>query len=197
MTGKTYPRNLVESTLINVVLQPIFRIVPAGCLLNPLGLGMRDSRFCTEFGAFAALYGSPTFSTALLETVIRDFFVRSAQRIITLEELSGRGWPLIATKPGIDLTLLDLRQGGCVRLGAPTDAVNARNQAASRALARSIYFGHEDVDGIVFPSRLNGGDVYVIFDRAIDKLEAIEIGMLLSRVDLESTLGEYGFRVEV
>ena len=34
-----------------------------------------------------------------------------------------------------ELTLLDLREDGCARIGAPTDAVRARNHAAGRSFS--------------------------------------------------------------
>jgi hypothetical protein len=44
--------------------------------------------------------------------------------------------------------MVDLRESGCLILGAPTDAAHARNQAAGRALGRALYEQHADIDGI-------------------------------------------------
>ena len=93
------------------------------------------------------------------------------------------------------LNLLDLRKGGCVRLGAPTDTVNARNHAAGRALARAIYSEHKDVDGLLFSSRLTGDDVYAVFDRGIAKLDAAETGMLPEHPELTDVLSNYSINL--
>jgi hypothetical protein len=42
---------------------------------------------------------------------------------------------------------------GCLDLGAPTDAVRSRHQAAGQALSRAIYRAHEDVDGFACTHR--------------------------------------------
>jgi hypothetical protein len=54
--------------------------------------------------------------------------------------------------------MVDLRESGCLVLGAPTDAAHARNQAAGRALCRALNEQHPDIDGIRYQSRLTGGD---------------------------------------
>ena len=99
------------------------------------------------------------------------------------------------TKPGARLRLLDLRQDGCVKLGAPTDAVNARSHAAGRALGRAIHADHKDVDGLLFSSRLTGADAYAVFDRALAKLDASASALLQDHPALPNVLSEYGIQL--
>jgi len=52
----------------------------------------------------------------------------------------------------------DLRESGCLILGAPTDTLRT-HQAAGRALGRALYEQHADIDGIWYQSRLTGETV--------------------------------------
>ena len=138
------------------------------------------------------LYASPDFTTSFIETVVRDRFVRRRRREILLKEVTERVWASIVTQPRKKLTLLDLRQDGCALIGAQTDTVNARNHAAGRAFGKAIHSDHEDIDGLVYPSRLTGGDVYAMFDRAIGKLELSGSGLLPDHPELPDVLEKHG-----
>lgn len=169
MTRYVYSREYVEDVLTDAEPPSNLRIIPSDHLGAPLEMVRDNTRFCSEDGAFAILYTSPDFATAFLETVVRDRFIRKNRRTIPLKNIIERVWIRIESNLGARLNLLDLRGDGCVRLGVPTDAVNARNHVADRALARAIHFGHEDVDGLLFSSRLTGEDVYAVFDRGIER----------------------------
>lgn len=136
MTRGAYSRKRVDDVLTQAKLPPSFRIIPRRYLETPLGVTPGDSRFCSKVDGFTVLYASPDFATSFIETIVRDRFTRKNQREVLLKEVTERAWALIATKPRAKLKLLDLRKDGCVRLGAPTDTVNARNHAAGRALGR-------------------------------------------------------------
>lgn len=195
MTKDAYSRKRVEDVLTKAKLPSSSRIIPHRYLGTPLGVAPGDSRFCSKADGFTVLYASPEFATAFIETIVRDRFTRRDQREVLLKEVTQRAWALIKTKPRAKLTLLDLRKDGCVRLGAPTDTVNARNHAAGRALGRAIYSDHKDVDGFLFSSRLTGGDVYAIFDRGIARLDATETGMLPEHPELIDALSNYGIKL--
>ena len=138
------------------------------------------------------LYVSPDFATSFIEAVVRDRFVQRRRREIMLKEVTERAWTSIATKPGMRLMLLDLRKDGCALVGARTDTVNARNHAAGRAFGKTIHADHEDVDGMVYASRLTGADVYAVFDRAIGKLEPRAVGVLSDHPQLPGVLAIHG-----
>lgn len=138
------------------------------------------------------LYASPDFATSFIEAVVRDRFAQRRRREIMLKEVTERAWASIATKPGIRLSLLDLRKDGCALIGARTDTVNARNHAAGRAFGKTIHADHEDVDGIVYASRLTGADVYAVFDRAVGKLEPRTVDILSDHPHLPSVLAKHG-----
>jgi len=101
----------------------------------------------------------------------------------------------MTSKPRSKLKLLDLRGDGCIRLGAPTDAVNARSHGAGRTLGQVIYSEHKEIDGLLFSSRLTSADVFVIFDRAIQKIHSIESGKLQDHPELCDTLSKYNIQL--
>ena len=188
MTAGVYPRERVEDVLTKARLPASYRIIPRRHLGTPLGVASGDSRFCAKADGYTVLYATPEFATALIEVIVRDRFTRLRQREVLLKEITERAWARIVTKPRAKLSLLDLRKDGCVRLGAPTDAVNARNHAAGRVLGRAIHAEHKDIDGFLFSSRLTGADVYAIFVRAIGKLQTNDTGDLSEHPELPDVL---------
>ena len=191
MSGAGYPRNRIESVRLKVHLPESYRIMPGRFRESPLGMSAADSRFCSRSAGYLVLYASPDFATAFIEAVVRDRFTQRRNREVALREVTERVWARISTQPGTVLTLLDLRGDGCVRLGAPTDAVHARNHAAGRAFGNAVHTGHADVEGVVYGSRLTGEDVYAMFDRGIGKLVATATGMLMDHPELPNVLEQH------
>ena len=178
MTKVTYPHGRVRSLLTKMALPPSYRIIPAHHIGTPLGTAAGDSRFCSKDDSYTVLYAAADFATAFVETVVRDELTHAGQRRLPLASVTARSWVNLRTRPRTKLQLLDLRRDGCVKLGAPTDAVNARNHAAGRALGRAIHDEHGQVDGLLFSSRLTGADAYAVFDRATNKLSRTDDGTL-------------------
>ena len=195
MRERGYPRDRVDEVLAKAELEPSYRIIPRRHLDDPLGTAPADSRFCAKADGFTVIYAAPAFATAFIETIVRDRFLHRRRRETLLKEVTERAWVQIESRDNARLTLLDLRQDGCVRLGASTDAVRARNQASGRALGRAIHAEHEDVDGLLFSSRLTGTDVYAIFGRAIGNLSATQSGMLQGHGQLADVLSAYDIRL--
>lgn len=197
MTAVVYARSHVETVLVQTVPVPCYRIIPRRYLTMALGTAPGDSRFCAKADSYTVLYAAPDFATAFIETIVRDRFTRKRQREVVFKEVTERAWVLIGTKQQSPLNFLDLRRDGCVRLGAPSDAVNARNHAAGRALGRAIHAEHADIDGLLFSSRLTGADVYAVFDRALNQLDAMDSGLLAEHPELPGVLSQYGIRLLV
>ena len=101
----------------------------------------------------------------------------------------------IATQPNAELLLLDLRDSGCMDIGAPTDAARARHFAAGQALGRAIYKEHPDVDGVIYSSRLTGDDCFAVFDRALDKFVVIDACELKDHPQLPMLLEQGGIQL--
>ena len=146
MTESRYPRSLIEPLLVRTAFPESYRIMSQRHVGSPLGTTAADSRFATGTGSYTVLYTARDFTTAFVETIVRDRFAHRRTRLVALREIRERVWVRIAAQPAMPLTLLDLRADGCTRIGAPTDVVQARNQAAGRAFGRTIYAEHADVD---------------------------------------------------
>ena len=188
MSGAGYPRDRIESVLLKAGFPDSYRIMPERHRASPLGTSPADSRFCSRNAGYTVLYAAPDFATAFIETVVRDRFVRHSERNVALREITERYWARITARPGMELTLLDLRGDGCARVGVPTDAVHARNHAAGRAFARAIHVEHADVEGLRYASRLTGEDVHAVFDRGLGKLNVAETGTLMDHPKLPEVL---------
>ena len=192
MTGSRYPRGLIEPLLVRTAFPESYRIMPRRHVGSPLGTTPAEPRFATRTGGYTVLYAAPDFSTAFIETIIRDRFAHRRIQEVALREITERVWVRIAAGPGAPLTLLDLRADGCTRIGAPTDVVQARNHAAGRAFGKTIQAEHADVDGLVYASRLTGDDVYAVYNRSVGKLQAGDVGKLADHVDLPGVLERHG-----
>lgn len=197
MTKTSYPEDRVEALLTQIKLPPSYRIFPTRHTKTPLGTAPSDSRFCAATSGFTVLYVAPDFATAFIEVVVRDRFRRKKDREIALKEITLRSSAQISSSPRSKLSILDLRKDGCTRLGAPTDAVNAKNHAAGRALGRDLYTNHTQVDGILFASRLTGEDVYAIFDRATARLTAESTQPLAQHTNLPAILERHEIKLIV
>ena len=191
-----YPRERVEDVLLDAPLPPSVRIFPTRHRFTPKGVGPSDSRFAGRADPYSVLYAAPDFATAFVEVVIRDRFAkRVGDRSVHLAELRNLSFTVIRSGSAV-LRWLDLRDDGCLRLGAPTDAVRARHNAAGRALARSIHARHPDIDGILFPGRLTGFNVYAVFDRALGRVEADTAAPLATHPDLPDALRRYDIWID-
>jgi RES domain len=196
VTDRLYPKPRVEARTVPCELSSVYRIVWNRHAGAPLRMRKALSRFC-DGRNYAVLYAAQSFETAFIEVVVRDRFVQKGQRSIPYGELSARSWIRLSTKAAHNLAMLDLRGPGCVDLGAPTDAIRARNHAAGRALGAAIYQQHRVIDGFIYPSRLTGADCFVIFDRAAPKLNAIESGALVDHDALPDILQLHAIGLEV
>ena len=192
MSAARFPRERIEPVLLEARIPEIYRIMPRRYRATPLGSRAADSRFCSRSAGYSVLYASPDFATVFIETVVRDRFMRRRDGDVALKEISERVWACISARPGSALALLDLRGDGCARIGAPTDAVHARNHAAGRALARAIHSEHADVEGLLYASRLTGEDIYAVFGRGAGKLASVDTGRLEDHPVLPEVLERHG-----
>ena len=192
MSAARYSRGRIEPVLLTARIPESYRIMPERYRATPLGTRPADSRFCSRNASYTVLYTSPDFATAFIETVLRDRFVLRRNRDVALKEITERVWARISTPSELVLALLDLRGDGCARIGAPTDAVHARNHAAGRALARAVHSEHADVEGLLYASRLTGEDIYAVFDRGAAKLVSVDTGRLEDHPELPEVLERHG-----
>ena len=185
-----YPRGRIEARLHLFAIDGAHRVF--GVTRMPLQLHSSPSRFCDGRSGFAVMYLALSFETSIVETLVRDRFTHRLKRELPLAAVLARGYARISTQSEKDLNLLDLRDTGCVDIGAPTDAVRARHFAAGQALGRAVYEEHKDVDGFIYASRLTGDDCIAVFDRGIEKLRVVEASELKDHAELPAVLERNG-----
>jgi hypothetical protein len=181
-----YSRERIEGRLHLFAIDGAHRVF--GVSRMPLQLHSSPSRFCDGKSAFAVMYAALSFETCIVETLVRDRFTHRLNRELPLAAILARGYARISTQSEQELNLLDLRDTGCVDIGAPTDAVRARNFAAGQALGRAVYEEHKDVDGFIYASRLTGDDCIAVFERAVGKLKVDEACELKDAEELPAVL---------
>jgi hypothetical protein len=162
---------------------------------DPLGYGKTPSRFsdprrrvaANRFGVF---YLGSSLRVCFLEAVLRD--ERDGvvgDYLMDERELDSRLYAEIKVKT--ELKLLDLRGGHPVRMGIPTDAVRGSNQALARRWSVAIHEHPERVDGLIYPSRLNGETNLAVYDRAVPRLGAASNRTLARAPGLAALLHEF------
>jgi hypothetical protein len=190
-----YPLGRVEAVLHPLSLTAAHRIVWKPHLSAPLAVRPSKSRFCDGW-SYAVLYAAGDLSTAFVEVVVRDRFVERERRVVPFGELTNRGWVRFSVRGHRPLNMVDIRETGCLTLGAPTDAAYARNQSSGRALSRALYEQHPDIDGIWYRSRLTGGPCFAIFERSLEHLMPTQTGELECHPELAGVLRTQGIRIE-
>jgi RES domain-containing protein len=181
-----YSRERIEARLHLFAIDGAHRVF--GVSRMPLQMRSVPSRFCDGKSGFSVMYAALSFETCIVETLVRDRFTHRHKRELPLVAVLARGYARISTQPGCELSLLDLKDSGCVDIGAPTDAVRARHFAAGQALGRSVHEDHPDVDGFIYASRLTGDDCIAVFDRAVGKLRVAEASELKDHLELPAVL---------
>ena len=159
---------------------------------DPLGFGRTQSRFSDPrrripANRFGVLYLGSTLKVCFVEAVLRDRGDgRNGDLLLDEEELVARSFANIeVTTP---LTLLDLREDGPLRMGIPSDVARGSKQRLARRWSLAFHEHPVQLDGILYPSRLNGEINLAIYDRAMGKLAARSTTALLRQHELASVL---------
>jgi hypothetical protein len=163
------------------------RVIPSKHASTPLGCTAGHSRFGGTGKTFAVLYAAHSLTTALAEAVVRDRFEGLADRRLFAAELTRRS--AVRLRFAEPLRLVDLRKGGCLKLGISTDIAGAKCFDEAQAFSSEVY-GNEAIDGILYASRLTSENCVAIFDRAISRLASDDISPLVQLQDLGSSLAE-------
>lgn len=80
---------------------------------------------------------------------------------------------------------------GPLRMGVPSDVVRGRTQTLARKWSVAIHEHPERVDGILYPSRLNGEVNLAVSDRAIPKLEPAATMDLKGAAEIGDVLDDF------
>jgi RES domain-containing protein len=147
-----------------IAFEGYVRIVRSEHAATPLGCAPGVSRFGGTSGEFAVLYAARDLATALAETVVRDRFEGLSDRRLFVGELAERSAvELCTTTP---LRVVDLCEGGCLKLGISTEVTGAKGFDEAQSLAEQLH-ADPTIDGILYPSRLTGQRCVAVFGRAI------------------------------
>ncbi|WP_439571507.1 RES family NAD+ phosphorylase [Sphingomonas sp.] len=161
---------------------------------EPLGFGKAPSRFSDPRrrkpeNRFGVLYLGSSLKVCFVETILRDHRDGVVGDVPIAEtEMTDRLYSGIAvTNP---LRLIDLRGDSPLRMGIPSDVVRGRTQQLARRWSLAIHQHPEGVDGIIYPSRLNGEENLAIYDRAIAKLAFGAVGPLELEAGIDGILND-------
>ena len=89
------------------------------------------------------------------------------------------------------LALVDLRDDGAVRIGAPTAVTHDADHRAGQTLSAATYRDVMQADGFVYRSRFTGDTCVAVFDRATAKLAVREVRGLVEHPKFAEVLSDY------
>lgn len=159
---------------------------------DPLGFGKTPSRFSDPrrriaANRFGVLYLGATLKVCFLEAILRD----DRNGIVgdfPIDEHDLRSRRVATIAGSRLLRVVDLRGDGPVRMGIPSDVVSASSQTLARAWSLALHDHPAQVDGILYPSRLNEQHNVAIFERAISALTCSARVPLLRARGIAATL---------
>jgi hypothetical protein len=159
---------------------------------DPLGFGKSRSRFSdprrrTEANRFGVLYLGSSMKVCFLEAVLRDDRDGVVgDYLLDKSELDTRCYAEVEVREA--LKLIDLRGDGPVRMGVPSDVPRGSKQTLARKWSVAFHDHPEQVDGIIYPSRLNGESNLAVYDRSVAKLSAARVHVLRRTAGLAGVL---------
>lgn len=173
--------------------QTFGRIYMAG-FPDPLGYGKSKSRFSDPRrrkadNRFGVLYLGETLAVCFLEAVLRDRKDGVAGELVFEErELDDRRY--VAVEAISSLLLIDLRENNAVAMGVPSEVLRGFRQQLGRAWSVAFYDHPDSVDGIIYPSRLNGHVNLAVYGRAVGKLRPTRLRRLADVAELAPVLDD-------
>ena len=162
---------------------------------DPLGYGKSGSRFSDPRrriakNRFGILYLGRTLKVCFVEAVLRDDRDATIGDMVLDEvELTSRRYAEVEITQ--TLTLLDLRNDARLRQGVPSDVVGGKAHGLARHWSVAFHDHPAKVDGLLYPSRLNGVENIALYDRAVHKLTAKAVYGLDAAPGLAPVLDTY------
>ncbi|MGR3715274.1 MAG: RES family NAD+ phosphorylase [Thermohalobaculum sp.] len=162
---------------------------------DPLRFGKNPSRFSdprrrVAESRFGVLCLGTSLKVCFLETIIRDDRDGIVGQVeIAESELDDRRYADIQSREPIQL--LDLTGDGPVRMGIPSDVARSRGRTLARKWSVEFYEHTSRIDGILYPSRLNGENNLAVYDRAISKLRVVSERDLKHAAGLPDVLDDF------
>ncbi|KJB91306.1 hypothetical protein N826_31235 [Skermanella aerolata KACC 11604] len=136
------------------------------------------------------LYLGSSLKVCFVETILRDARDGVVGDVEIEEvEIDDRLYSQVQT--ATPLRLVNLRGDGPLRMGIPSDVVRGRTQWLARKWSLAIYSHPAAVDGIIYPSRLNGEVNIAVYDRAVSKLMSSSTGDLRRASGIDQVLEDF------
>ena len=177
---------VLQQLAVRADVSDYVRIMARAHAGTPLGMGFGKTRFSSPRDKFQLLYLAQDPITAVAETIIRDRFEGTVERLLLREELDR--YSIAAVRNKHPLFLLDLRHEGASLMGVSTDAVRAKAQAAGRRLSQEIY-DRTEFDGVLYMSRITNKQCVAVYDRAVASgLKANAAALDLARLSTLSAI---------
>ena len=162
---------------------------------DPLGYGKSGSRFSdprrrVARNRFGVLYLGRSIKVCFVEAVLRDD--RDAvigELLLDEAELTARRYAEIEIAQ--PLTLLDLRDDARLRQGVPSDVVGGKAHGLARRWSVAFHDHPTAVDGLLYPSRLNGVENIALYARAVAKLTVRTVYALDAARGIAAVLDTY------
>lgn len=169
------------------------RVMPVEHKATPLGMGFGHTRFSSPSLTFRLAYLAGDLATAIAETIVRDRFEGSQERILDESEIAE--WAVAEVTANAPLSVLDLRTTGLLKLGVSTDAARAKEHREGQRLSEAVYSTFA-VDGLLYSSRLTAENCVAVYDRAVaSKLSSTGAVELVRHPDLIPALRTIGVTV--
>ncbi len=156
---------VLQKLAVRLRVDDYVRILPRAHAATPLGMGFGKTRFSSPRDRFKLMYLAQDVKTAVAETIIRDRYEGTSERVLLREELDL--YSITSVRNTRPLLLLDMRHEGANLLGIPTDAVRAKAQTRGRRFSQELY-DQTNLDGIVYMSRITNKQCLAIYDRAVE-----------------------------
>lgn len=156
---------------------------------EPLGVVPTPSRFGDPEGNSAVLYAANAVLCCCWEAVVRNRLTRRQRRQVSRVDVASK--LVVTLESREDLVLVDLREDGPVRIGAPTAVAHGSNHAAGRSLSAAAHALVPESDGFLFHSRFTGHLCSAIVGRAIRKLNVLIVSALIEHADFLDALDYY------
>lgn len=184
-----YDPERIRSQLRTVRIERMIRLIHRKHRRRPLGAVPAPSRFSDPAGRFAVLYAAEAVRCSFWEALARNRFTRRKRRELPRADVEAR--LVVSLRSTEALQLVDLRGDGPIRISAPTAVAHGSNHSAGRVLSSATYAVVPEADGFLFHSRFTGHLCAAVFDRTIDKLEAIGIAPLIEHADFLEAIEDY------
>lgn len=188
-----YDPDRIRQCLLAVRLDRMFRLVHVNSCSGGLEVVPTPSRFSDPEENYGVLYAAETLACGFWEAIVRNRLDHQKHRKLPLQDIESRVVvSLSSTEP---LSLVDLRGDGPARLSAPAAVIHDARHAASRTLSAAAYANVPEAEGFLYPSRFTGHACAAVFDRAIVKLEALEVASLIECIGFFDMLDDYDIKL--